>query len=151
MCPDSSLSLRKPLPLPSLLRTWAHMFPKLLIHSVTHVFIQKQITQQGRVIQHNSHGICPHIYCHHCVMCTDTHILVPTRVHMHVHFHPMDIHAPAHRSCTGTKPYIRVHVFIPIQQTYMFISPHLGTHVFSTSYTKSSPNKNFIHCSQVQH
>lgn len=41
--------------------------------------------------------------------------------------------------------------FILIQQIYIFISHHLGTHIRSMSYTKSSPNKNFIHCSQIQY
>lgn len=69
---------------------------------------------------------------------------------MRVHFHPMGTDACAHRNCTATEPYIHVHMLIPMQHIYIFISHHLGTHI-SISHTKSSPNKNFIHCSQIQY
>lgn len=54
-----------------------------------------------------------------------------------------------HTEATDTKPHIHLHMFIPIQQIPMFISHRLSTHVCSMSYIKSSPNKNFIHCSQI--
>lgn len=150
MCPDSSLSLRKPPPLPSLPCIWASG-PKTAYSQFNTRVLQKQITQPCRLIQRNSHGICPQIASHHHIMCTDIYKLVPTRVHTHVHFHPMDTDACAHRSCADTKPHIHVHMFIHTQPTYMFISHHLSTHICSMSYTKSSPNKNFIHCSQIQY
>lgn len=42
-------------------------------------------------------------------------------------------------------------MLIPMQHIYIFISHHLGTQISSISHTKSSPNKNFIHCSQIQY
>ena len=116
VCPDSSLSLRKPPPLPSLPCTWASG-PKTAYSQFNTRVLQKQITQRCRLIQRNSHGICPQIASHRHIMCTDIYKLVPTRVHTHVHFHPMDIDACAHRSCTDTKPHIHIHIFIPTQQT----------------------------------
>lgn len=56
-----------------------------------------------------------------------------------------------HRSCPDTNlAYLFIRVFIPIQQIYMSISHHVGTHICSTSYTKATPNKNVIHRSQIQ-
>lgn len=83
-------------------------------------------------------------------MCTEHTNLLPQGSRS-IYFYPMDTDGCAHRSCPDIEPYIHVHMFISIQKKHNFISHHFRTHICSMSYTKSSPNKNFIHCSQIQY
>ena len=81
VCPDSSLSLRKSPPSPSLPLHMGIHGPKNVYSQFNTCVLQRQLTQPCRLIQHNSHGICPQITSHRHIMCTHTYRLVPTRVH----------------------------------------------------------------------
>lgn len=147
--PGSSLSLRNlhPCHPPA-----AHGMcnPKTAYSQFNKHVLERQITQPCRLIQHNSHGICPQTSRHHHIMCTDIYKPAPQEfTHTCIFIQRTD--ACAHRSCADTKPHVHVHMFIPTRQTYTSISHDLGTHICSVSYTTSSPNKNFIHCSQIQY
>ena len=63
VCPDSSLSLRKPPSLLSLPRTWAHVAKAAYSQFNICAHPESDYTAM-HIIQHNSRGIC-HIYRHH--------------------------------------------------------------------------------------
>lgn len=147
VCPDSSLSLRKSPPSPSLPLHMGIHGPKNVYSQFNTCVLQRQLTQPCRLIQHNSHGICPQITSHCHIMCTHTYRLVPTRVHICAFSskgHGCLCTRKLHRHKTS-HTYSRLSPY----NISMFISHRLSTHVCSMSYIKSSPNKNFIHCSQI--
>lgn len=143
VCPDSSLSLRKP---PSLPRTRAHV-ARAAYSQFNICAPPKSAYKAMRIIQHNSRGICHIQSSSHSVQIHPN--LFPqgfTHICILIQWTP----PPVRTEAAGTAlPYVSMHVFVPVQQIYMFTPHRSGTHMRSVSYTKPSPTKNFIHRSQT--
>lgn len=145
VCPDSSRSLRKP---PSLPRTRAHV-AKTAYSQLNICAPPKSDYKAMRIIQHNSRGTC-HIQSssHNVRIHTNLFPRGFTHICILIQWTPTPVRTEA---ADTNLPYVFIHVFVPIRQIYVFTPHGSGTHIRSMSYTKSSPTKNFIHCSQTQH